>query len=97
MHLDRARDPSGPRGTIRRVPDSDPAPGHYRHFKGGEYEVLGVARHSETEERLVVYRPVGSDQLWVRPVAMFIEEVDRPEGRVPRFRRDDADAGLAGY
>ena len=74
------------------MPDSDePAPGRYRHFKGGEYEVRGVARHSETEERLVVYRPVGSDQLWVRPLAMFTEEVDRPDGRGPRFRRIDGE------
>ena len=47
-------------------------PGRYRHFKGNEYEVLGVARHSETEEELVVYRPLyGEGGLWVRPVSMW--------------------------
>lgn len=60
-------------------------PGRYRHFRGGEYEVLGTARHSETEEELVVYKPVGSEQWWVRPLAMFAETVEH-EGRVvPRF------------
>jgi len=64
----------------------DPAPGRYRHFKGGEYEVLGVARHSETDERLVVYRPLYSDGgLWVRPAAMFLEAVEYDGRTVPRF------------
>lgn len=53
-------------------------PGHYRHFKGKEYEVLGVARHSETEEELVVYRALYGDfGLWVRPVSMWNEAVER--------------------
>lgn len=60
--------------------------GRYRHFKGGEYEVLGVARHSETDERLVVYRPLyGDGGLWVRPVAMFLEPVEHDGRTVPRF------------
>jgi hypothetical protein len=64
----------------------DPVPGRYRHFKGGEYEVLGVARHSETDERLVVYRPLyGDSGLWVRPVAMFLEPVTHDGREVPRF------------
>lgn len=63
-------------------------PGRYVHYKGGEYEVLGVARHSETEERLVVYRALyGSRGLWVRPEAMFGETVETADGVVPRFRR----------
>ncbi|MGW5722761.1 DUF1653 domain-containing protein [Amycolatopsis sp. NPDC003865] len=63
-------------------------PGRYVHYKGGEYEVLGVARHSETEERLVVYRALyGSRGLWVRPEAMFAETVETASGPVPRFRR----------
>jgi hypothetical protein len=63
-------------------------PGRYVHYKGGEYEVLGVARHSETEEKLVVYRALyGSRGLWVRPEAMFGETVETEAGRVPRFRR----------
>jgi hypothetical protein len=63
-------------------------PGRYVHYKGGEYEVLGVARHSETEEELVVYRALyGARGLWVRPVAMFAETVETAGGPVPRFRR----------
>ncbi len=63
-------------------------PGRYVHYKGGEYEVLGVARHSETEEKLVVYRALyGSRGLWVRPEAMFTETVETADGSVPRFRR----------
>ncbi|MEV7036810.1 DUF1653 domain-containing protein [Amycolatopsis sp. NPDC051061] len=63
-------------------------PGRYAHYKGGEYEVLGVARHSETEEKLVVYRALyGSRGLWVRPEAMFAETVETADGPVPRFRR----------
>lgn len=49
-------------------------PGLYRHYKGKHYEVLGIAKHSETEEYLVVYRPLYGEQgLWVRPLAMFEE------------------------
>ena len=61
-------------------------PGRYRHYKGHEYEVLGVARHSETEEEYVVYRALyGERGLWIRPTAMF-EELVVIEGRhVPRF------------
>ncbi|MFM8273245.1 MAG: DUF1653 domain-containing protein [Gemmata sp.] len=63
-------------------------PGRYRHYKGGEYEVVGVARHSETEERLVVYRPLyGEGGLWVRPLAMFLETVTHNGATVPRFAR----------
>jgi hypothetical protein len=66
-----------------------PAPGRYRHFKGGLYEVLGVARHSETEEWHVVYRPLAGDGWWIRPLAMFTEPVTH-EGKVlPRFQRLD--------
>ncbi len=61
-------------------------PGRYRHYKDHEYEVLGVARHSETEEGYVVYRALyGDRELWIRPTAMF-EELVVVEGRhVPRF------------
>jgi len=60
--------------------------GRYRHHKGGEYEVLGVARHSETHEALVVYRPLCNDTgCWVRPHAMFFEDVDIDGERRPRF------------
>lgn len=61
-------------------------PGRYRHFKGNEYEVHGVARHSETEEQLVVYTPLyGEGGLWVRPLEMFTEEVERDGVVQPRF------------
>lgn len=50
--------------------------GRYRHYKGNEYELVGVARHSETLEPMVVYRPLyGEGALWVRPYAMFFETV----------------------
>ncbi|MGE4559259.1 MAG: DUF1653 domain-containing protein [Desulfobulbus sp.] len=59
--------------------------GRYRHYKGGEYEVLGVVRHSETLEPLVLYRPLYNDSgLWVRPYAMFVEHIEidgRPQAR----------------
>lgn len=68
------------------MPSNEPAPGRYRHYKGNEYEVLGVARHSETDERLVVYRPLyGEGALWVRPLAMFLETVTVNGEPVPRF------------
>lgn len=60
--------------------------GVWRHFKGNEYDVLGVARHSETQEELVVYRArYGTRELWARPVAMFLESVDVDGVRRPRF------------
>lgn len=60
--------------------------GRYRHYKGGEYEVLGVARHSETLEPLVVYRPLRGDAgWWVRPHAMFFGTVELDGACVPRF------------
>jgi hypothetical protein len=71
-------------------------PGQYRHFKGGLYEVLGVATHSETGEALVVYRPLyGEGALWVRPLVMFLEGVEHGGQRVPRFRpaAPNADVG----
>ena len=61
-------------------------PGRYRHLKGKEYEVLGVARHSETEEELVVYRALYGDfGLWVRPVSMWNETVERDGKTFRRF------------
>ncbi|GAB2889103.1 DUF1653 domain-containing protein [Uliginosibacterium flavum] len=60
--------------------------GKYRHYKGGEYEVMGVARHSETLEALVMYRPLYNDTgWWVRPFAMFMEEIEIDGQRQPRF------------
>ncbi len=66
--------------------ESKPCPGRYRHFKGGEYEVLGVARHSEGLEDMVVYRPLYNDTgLWVRPLSMFLETVEHEGRAMPRF------------
>jgi len=63
-------------------------PGRYRHYKGGEYEVIGTARHSETGELLVVYRCLyDNDSLWVRPLTMFMEVVVVAGQEVPRFTR----------
>ncbi len=63
-------------------------PGRYRHYKGKDYEVLGVARHSETEEEYVVYRQLyGEGGLWIRPIGMFLETVLVGGTIVPRFRR----------
>ena len=62
-------------------------PGRYRHYKGNDYIVLGVARHSETEEQLVVYRTdYGDRSLWVRPLAMFQETVEIEAQPRPRFQ-----------
>ncbi len=61
-------------------------PGHYRHFKGKDYQVIGVALHSETEEEMVVYRTLYGDfSLWVRPAAMFEELTIVDDTEVPRF------------
>ena len=60
--------------------------GRYRHFKGMEYEVLCIAKHSETQEDMVVYRALyGEGTVWVRPAAMFLETVSKNGITVPRF------------
>lgn len=60
--------------------------GKYRHFKGNEYELLGIASHSETLEPMVVYRALyGEGGLWVRPAAMWTEMVEREDYHGPRF------------
>jgi len=67
---------------------AEPKPGLYRHYKGNEYRVIGLARHSETEEILVVYQALyGARGLWVRPAAMFGEFVEIGGRRLPRFER----------
>lgn len=70
--------------------DLNPLPtiecGRYRHYKGGEYEVLGVVRHSETLEPMVLYRPSYNDSgLWVRPYAMFFEVINVQGQAMQRF------------
>jgi hypothetical protein len=65
-----------------------PKPGLYRHYKGKVYRVVGLARHSETLEPLVVYQALYEDHgLWVRPAGMFSEDVDLDGRLVPRFSR----------
>ncbi len=66
--------------------------GKYKHFKGGEYEVLGVAKHSETLEEFAVYKHItgkreGEKYFWVRPVKMFLEKVKIGNKKVQRFQR----------
>jgi len=61
--------------------------GKYQHFKGNNYEVIEVAKHSETMEELVVYRALyGNHGLWVRPLKMFLEEVESEGKKIPRFK-----------
>ena len=60
--------------------------GTYRHFRGKEYEVYGVVNHSETEETLVLYRPLyGKQALWVRPMNLFTDSVRVNDEYIPRF------------
>lgn len=66
--------------------------GKYQHYKGNYYEVIGLAHHSETLESLVIYKALyhsdeyGKDALWVRPLSMFIEEVEIDGKKLPRFK-----------
>lgn len=64
--------------------------GLYRHYKGGMYDVLGVARHSETLEELVVYRARKDGSLWLRPLGMFLESMEVDGRTVQRFERTGA-------
>lgn len=60
--------------------------GRYRHFKGGEYQVIGLAKHSETGESMVVYRALyGEGGLWVRPESMFLDTLERDGKNYKRF------------
>jgi hypothetical protein len=68
------------------------APGKYRHYKGNDYEVIGCAKHSETLEEYVVYRALyGEGGLWIRPKAMFMENVTVNGVPVPRFAPQQAE------
>jgi hypothetical protein len=64
-------------------------PGKYQHYKGKQYEVIGIAKHSETLEEVVVYKalyqPEGNN-LWIRPLKMFTEDVIIEEKKIPRFK-----------
>ena len=60
--------------------------GKYKHFKGNEYEVIGIAKHSETLEEMVVYKALyGDGDIWVRPIGMWDEEIERDGVRFKRF------------
>ncbi len=64
--------------------------GIYEHYKGNKYEVIGVAKHSETLEEVVIYRALyGEGHTWVRPITMFFEDIDVGGKRIPRFRHID--------
>ncbi len=85
VHADQAR-------SIRSVMGNNMLKiGKYRHYKGKDYEVIGVAKHTETLEAMVVYRALydspdfGKDALWVRPLAMFIEDIEIDGIKKPRF------------
>jgi hypothetical protein len=61
--------------------------GKYKHYKGNHYEVVGIARHSETLEKMVVYRALyGDNEIWVRPLEMFLETVEYNGKKVLRFK-----------
>jgi len=80
---------------IRGIASMQLKPGLYRHYKGLDYRVLGVARHSENEEEVVVYQALyGEFGLWVRPLAMFVESVEVDGEQVPRFALIRAEEGL---
>ena len=72
---------------MSQLPPLPPIPlGRYRHYKGGEYEVLAVVRNSESLEPMVLYRPLYNESgMWVRPFAMFIGQVDVDGVSQPRF------------
>ena len=85
--------PARPKPRLLRMSDAplpplpaEPRLGRYRHYKGNDYRVLGLARHSESLEPLVVYQALYGDRgLWVRPAAMFAETVTIAGRTVPRF------------
>ncbi len=80
--------PTAPEAPADLPPLPAIPPGRYRHYKGGDYEVLGVVRHSETLEPMVLYRPLyKASGDWVRPYAMFVEDVVIEGVRQPRFAR----------
>jgi hypothetical protein len=92
MSLETVRTSLHDGAVVRQVQASRlpkvPAPGKYRHFKGGKYELLSVAHHSETQELLAVYRSVEDrGTIWVRPLEMFTGMVDQADAKLPRFER----------
>ena len=72
--------------------EKKPKPGKYQHFKGQFYKVIGIAKHSETNEEFVIYQALydseefGNNALWIRPKAMFLEKVEKDGQQIPRFK-----------
>lgn len=83
---------------MRKTPNTDAPvkPGKYRHFKGGRYEVLFTATHSETLEQMVVYRSLAGGDVWVRPASMWNETVTRDGKTFRRFTPIDETDGSGG-
>ncbi len=80
---------NGDRPRIWYTRDMEVKPGKYKHYKGGMYKVLGVGKHSETLEDLVVYEALYENEvskLWGRPVKSFFEEVEVDGKKIPRFK-----------
>ena len=72
---------------MKNIKDRALLPGDYQHYKGGKYRVIGSAKHTESHEEFVVYQALyGEQELWVRPRAMFFEEVLVNGMLVPRFK-----------
>ena len=72
----------GPDSSPTNVPENAPPPGLYRHYKGANYQVLGMARHSETDEWMVVYQALyGEKGFWLRPLQLWLEPVEAPASR----------------
>jgi hypothetical protein len=77
------------RGSEKHMSSASLKPGIYQHYKGKQYRVLGTAKHSETLEEMVVYEPLYENpiaKLWVRPLEMFLEEVEVEGIRKKRFK-----------
>ena len=71
---------------MNKTPENAPVPGRYKHYKGPEYQVLGMARHSETEEWLVVYQALYAERvIWVRPLTLWQEPATVNGEDVQRF------------
>ena len=64
-------------------------PGFYKHYKGGCYDVIGIGKHSETQEQLVIYKHVYTNEIWIRPLTMFIEKITVDNKLIKRFERID--------
>lgn len=75
---------------VTEAPATSVEIGEYRHYKGGQYRVVGVAAHTETSEQFVVYQSLyGKKELWVRPINIFVSRVKVDGKYVPRFERTD--------